>query len=461
MPIAADSSHGVDTDSSLDGLLMRLAARLAVAPGDPAGRVEAILGELRAALEVDCVGLNLLSSDSDDAGRARHYHATLGPCPVRELLAAEPALVEELRRGQAVVYPPAEQPLPKTLAAAGVGTVLLLPLQAAERWVGTLGLAIHRAEARWPAAVMTSLQMFGCIVAGLLRAPSELDAGEAWIAMALEAGGIDVGMWNLVTGGTRATYHIAKAQSKQAPAHPIEPVHTYTDYLELVHPEHRGRLLSTIEAAIRAAVSGGDPSFQVEYILVQPNGNRHWVEFSGRVRRDASGVPTLVEGTLVDITKRKQIEQELNQQRQLLLRQTRLMEQTEQVAATGGWEWDLEADIVYWTPEMYRIYGFAPDSPLPPADELIRMATPESAERLRVAIQQALATGKAYDLQIEIVNRQGEPVPARATGRAEMENGRAIRLYGTVQDITQRTELERQLREARALYRSSPRPDTD
>lgn len=460
MPIAAGSSHDANTDPSLDGLLMRLAARATTAPGDPAQRVEAVLAELRAALGVDCIGLSLLPRSSDDISRAHHYHATHGPCLARELLAAEPALVEMLRRGQAVLYPTAGQPLPQKLAAARVGTVLLLPLQTEDRWVGALGLATHRAEARWPAAVMASLQTFGCIAAGLLQhALSEVDAGEAWIALALEAGGVDVGSWDLATGEANATYHIAKAQSKQTPDHPFEPVRNYTDYMQLVHPEYRGRLLLAIETAIKAAAAGEDASFRVEYILVQPNGRQHWIEFSARVRRDAGGTPRVIEGALTDITSRKQIEQELNQQRQLLLRQTRLLEQTEQVTATGGWEWDLEADVVYWTSEMYRIYGFAPDSPLPPADELIQMCAPASAERLRAAIQQAAATGKAYDLQIEIVNRQGRHVPVRAAGQAEMENGRAIRLYGTVQDITQRTELERQLSEARALYHPSQPPD--
>lgn len=461
MPIAADSSHDANADTTLDGLLLHLAARLASAPGDPAERVQAILAELRTTLEVDCVGLSLLPSDSDDIDRAHHYHASLGPCPARELLAAVPELFEELRRGHVVIYPPTGESLPEKLAAAGIGTVLLLPLQMEDRWLGALGLATYQAGADWPAAVMASLQGFGQILAGLLRAPDVLDAREAWMAMALEAGGVDVGIWELVTGETRATYNIAKAQSKLTPEHPFEPVRAYTDFMQLVHPEHRGRLLAAIESAIKSAAAGSAPSFQVEYILVQPNGRQHWVEFSGRVRRDANSVPTVVEGTLMDITQRKQIEQELNQQRQILLRQTRLLEQAESVAAIGGWEWDLETDIVYWTPEMYRIYGFALDSLLPPVDDLIQMGMPASVERLRAAIQQALTTGRAYDLQVEIVNRQGERVPARVTGRAEMENGRTIRLYGTVQDITQRTELERQLREARALYQTKNHIDPD
>lgn len=462
MPIAADSTQDANVDTALDSLLLRLTGRLVEAAGNPSARVQAILAELRTALELDCVGLSLLPRDSDNLRSARHYHAGFGPCPARDLLTAVPALVEDLRRGQVVIYPRAGESLPEALAAARIGAALLLPLQTETRWIGTLGLVSERAGERWSQPVMTSLQTFGRILAGLLQHTlSDVNAEEAWMAMALEASGIDASSWNLVTGEANSTYHIAMDQSNQSPEHPFEPVQKYNDYLQLVNPEHRGRVLLAIEAAIKSAVSGGDPSIQFEYILVQPNGRQHWVEYSGRVRRDANGAPAVIEGALMDISKRKQVEQELNQQRQMLMRQTRLLEQAESVAAIGGWEWDIVNDILYFTPEMYRIYGFAPDSPLPPVEDLVQMNTPETRACLRAAIQQALATGQTYDLQMEIVNAEGQRIPVRATGRVEMEDGRAIRLFGTLQDITRTVSLERQLREARALYQTKNRIDPD
>lgn len=449
MPIVTDPSQN-EHGPVLARLLLQMAGRLAGATGDPVETLQAILVELQTALNVDCIGLSLLPSGSDDVLKADHYHATTGPCPARELLWSEPSLIDRLRRGEIVNYPPAGKLLPNSLAAAGIGTILLLPLQTEARWVGTLGLATHRAEERWSKAVMGMLQTFGCIVAALVQSDPgkiEANADNAWLQMALEASGVDAGVWDLATGDFYTTFNVAT----QVSTNTFTPETEFTGYMQLVHPDYRERLLMAIESAINSE----DPRCQVEYILVQPNGRRMWVEFSGRMRRDAAGAPRFIEGTLIDITQRKQMEQELNGQRQLLLRQTRLMEQSEGVAAIGGWEWDLVTDQLYFTPETYRIYGLSPDSPLPSVEDVVNRCTPESIPLLTAAMDHTLASGESYDLHITIFNTQGERVPVRTTGRVEIENGRAIRLYGVLQDVTHTVDLERKLRESRSAYSAS------
>lgn len=440
----------------LDRLLLHLAGRLADAAA-PDEALHGALATLQNTLQVDCIGLSLMPSGSDDPRSMRHYHATFGPCPARELLQIEPALFEPLRRGETVVYPPAGKSLPPAIAAAGIGSVLILPLHGDSRWLGALGMAAHEPERQWPDAALVSLQSFGRLVALTMQHTLDVaKAGgeESWLRMALEGGGVDVGVWDLTTGDFHTTYNVAKRALANTT---VAPASSYPDYMELVHPGHRERLMLALEAAI----NGSQPTCQVEHILVQPNGQQMWMEFTGRVRRDANGAPRLVEGSLVDITKRKLIEQELSQQRQLLLRHVRLLEQAENVAAIGGWEWDLVNDTLYFTPELYRIYGFAAETRIPPAEEVIAMCTPESETALMAAIHHALTTGASYDLNIELVNAQDKPVSLRATGFAEIENGRAIRLYGIVQDITQTQTLKRQLREVQARYHTSHTPDPE
>ena len=56
-----------------------------------------------------------------------------------------------------------------------------------------------------------------------------------------------------------------------------------------------------------------------------------------------------------DITERKQAEQQLQQQQ-------RLLDQAQQLAGVGSWSWEIAANRVSWSAELYRIYGVDPAS---------------------------------------------------------------------------------------------------
>ncbi len=71
--------------------------------------------------------------------------------------------------------------------------------------------------------------------------------------------------------------------------------------------------------------------------------------FENRIYPSADGLTIY----FLDITERKRAEQEL-------LQQQRMLTQAQQVARIGSWEWDIAANRVTWSAELYRIYGVAP-----------------------------------------------------------------------------------------------------
>ena len=78
---------------------------------------------------------------------------------------------------------------------------------------------------------------------------------------------------------------------------------SYEEFLERVHPDDRGRVRSTLDAAVAA----GAP-YELEFRIVRPAGDIRWVHAKGRVHRDEKGVPARVLGVSLDITEQKQAE---------------------------------------------------------------------------------------------------------------------------------------------------------
>ena len=124
---------------------------------------------------------------------------------------------------------------------------------------------------------------------------------------------------------------------------PEEPIGTLEQVLERIHPEDR----SLMSEAVSGAIWGGDP-YDVEYRVIRPTGEVRIVNSRGEVRRDPSGRPYQMFGTLQDITERKRAEQRVLVQHrvtQILAEAPTLEEATPQLlqALCEGLAWDLGA----------------------------------------------------------------------------------------------------------------------
>ncbi len=80
----------------------------------------------------------------------------------------------------------------------------------------------------------------------------------------------------------------------------------YADYLKLIHPAD----VHLVQTAIADALTGKLTPYFVEHRICLPDGTLRWLEGKGTVRRDATGRPLRMIGTVLDITARKQAEHE-------------------------------------------------------------------------------------------------------------------------------------------------------
>src|SRR6202045_404282 len=139
------------------------------------------------------------------------------------------------------------------------------------------------------------------------------------------------------------------------------------------------------------------------------------------------------------------------------------LEEAQRVAHVGHWEWDLEADVVVWSDETYRIFGLSPQERPMDLATVRAMVHPEDRESLYQGVDEDLVAGVRPDAEFRIVRPNGEVRTVRSTtpkrwspmpGDAKRDaSGRPYKLFGTVQHITDRKRAEEALKQSQ-LYLS-------
>jgi PAS domain S-box-containing protein len=210
---------------------------------------------------------------------------------------------------------------------------------------------------------------------------------------------------------------------------------------ELIHPEDREYVFRNAERAVRDGVH-----IETEHRLIRPDGEVRIVHSPGDLKRDASGRPYQMFGTCQDITDRKQAEKERQALSRDLQKSNARLEEAQRVAHIGHYEWNLIANRVTWSDELYRIYGLHPqDGPIDMA--MVRdMIHPNDRERVFRAAEEAVLSGPHTEAEHRVVRPDGEVRTVLGLGTVKRDaSGKAYEMFGTVQDITDRKRAEEAL----------------
>ena len=193
-----------------------------------------------------------------------------------------------------------------------------------------------------------------------------------------------------------------------------------------------------LESAIKQKTTD---SATVDARFPQTDGSNLWLEMRSESYRDDNGAVITIHGTAQDITARKTTEKNLATTRTLL-------EESQQIAKVGGWELDIKTSNLYWTAETYHLHDTTPEEFNPTVDAGVGYFLPDSKAKITAALDEAINNGKNYDLELETYTTKGREITVRTTGSVTKENGKAVKITGIFQDITQ------QKRDEKALARS-------
>ena len=128
-----------------------------------------------------------------------------------------------------------------------------------------------------------------------------------------------------------------------------------------------------------------------------------------------------------------------------LKRDSALFLRAQALARVGGWEWDGGRGRLYFTDEALRILGRRDDPPrgLP---DLLGQIDPAWRTPVADAVQSLVRDGGGFDLEVPLQRPDGESHWVRLIGQSEGRAPMSTRINGTLQDVTQRRQIEEALR---------------
>ena len=150
-----------------------------------------------------------------------------------------------------------------------------------------------------------------------------------------------------------------------------------------------------------------------------------------------------------DITNERLAEQKLRKS------ESRLRE-SQQIARLGSWDLDLAIPKLEWSDETYRLFDQAPENFVPSFDTFARLVHPDDRETMQTNFDRALASDASpYHVAVRIINGSGRQWVMEAFGAVRRDsNGKPLGIFGTAQDITERTLAEEKIQQGEQFTQS-------
>lgn len=142
-------------------------------------------------------------------------------------------------------------------------------------------------------------------------------------------------------------------------------------------------------------------------------------------------------------------------QRALDRRQLQLIE-AQALARMGHWRWEVGADVIEWSDQLYTVFGVTKEGFTPTLDNVSNIISRRDIGRMFQAFQRAIIQQNNYDMDFRIRRPDGAERFVRCEGRCELDHeGDVIALYGIMQDVTEQMEHEQDLRTAKEAAESA------
>lgn len=457
VPSAHTPADGLESRLAFEELISDTSAALfAVAPDQVEPTVKHALACVREFFQVDRCALLVVSADQKTVNvRLGAYAegisdvpsdinlAQVFPWSSRKLLVERaPVRIERIADLPADAH--AEREAWRQLP---IRSALTLPIETAGNIGHIIVLNTVARERAWPDAFVSRLRVLGELLVGALDRQAlfaDLHEAEAQVSLAADSAG--AGLWTLDYGTGR--FWATRRARKMFWYAPDEVIGL--DRLEAsVHPDDWDAVKSAI-----ARAEHEDRLLAVEYRIVPPGaGGVRWIASRGRRQVRAGDVPVRLMGVSVDITER------MHSQEALRSSEARLAAGVD-LAGLAFYEVDFRRGTTYFDDRFRDLCGVPPqrEDGLGPLEFWMQQLHPDDRPRVLEARAQ-MHDGRRERIFIEyrFLRPAGGLRWIQHVGRiAERDaDGRAVRSYGVLRDITRRRLTEEALRDlGRRLIRA-------
>lgn len=130
-------------------------------------------------------------------------------------------------------------------------------------------------------------------------------------------------------------------------------------------------------------------------------------------------------------------------------RLTQSLQEAQQIARLGSWDYDFTTRQALWSPEMYRLFGRDPATFNPKMDDILAAVHPDDRAGTLAAFEAASRQGAPWRHDHRVLHDDGTVLTVEQHARfVQGPDGRPLRAAGTTQDISDRIQAEAARREA-------------
>ncbi|MEM1321739.1 MAG: PAS domain S-box protein [Bacteroidota bacterium] len=208
---------------------------------------------------------------------------------------------------------------------------------------------------------------------------------------------------------------------------------------ELIHIEDE----SMREQQTQRLLAGEISSFQLEKQYRKKNGETFWA-VATRSLVQINGHTSII-GFVEDISQRKLAEAALK-------KSTERLKEAQQLANLGYWDVNLETGKVRWSEETRRMFGLRSEEAEPSIEEYLEMVHPDDKESVLQAIREGIINKEPNELEVRHYTKSGRLIYNISKGKPLLRDGQVVKLWGTIQDITQQKNIDLALHETNKKY---------
>ena len=208
---------------------------------------------------------------------------------------------------------------------------------------------------------------------------------------------------------------------------------------------HKDDLHADLEY-VRQMLTGERKTYQMEKRYFHKKGHIVWILLSVSLARDEeTNKPLYFISQIQGITRQVKIAEDLKETQARYDRAVK-------APSVGLWEWDINTDEVFWSPEIKKMLGLALDKKLPTLSELENLIHPGDREYRKEVFKNHLEKNSPFDFEYRMMHQKGYYIWLHSKGQAiKDDEGKAIYMSGSVDEVTKKKESELALNKSQAL----------
>ena len=238
-------------------------------------------------------------------------------------------------------------------------------------------------------------------------------------------------------------------------------------FKDITHPDDLEKDLINLEKLVLKEI----PVYKTDKRYITKKKKVIWCSLTVTATYSSTGEFIYNLGIIEDITPRKQAEQaikqakekaeatteELREAQKKLIRSESLLTDIQNINKTGGFDFNIDTQELYWTPGLYQLHDAEPS----PETNLVEMSVgcyaPDDREKILQAFNQCISDGQGYDLEFPFTTLKGKQLWIRTKTQPILTNGKVTRVIGSVIDITDQKIIEKEILAAKEKAEESER----